>query len=179
MAGIPSEKIMLLKFDRALTWANQFVVGSLMLVMAMLVFSNVVLRYLFGTSLPWVEELTRYMMIWVAWLAVGLAMREGAHIAIDNFQNSLPAHLARVLRITVFALVLGFFAAVAWFGFKYAIFAWRQQSAVLRLSLGAIYLAIPVGSLLMIVHTLLMSRRLIDHQSSAEDQAKAAEFSVV
>jgi TRAP-type C4-dicarboxylate transport system permease small subunit len=170
---------MLLNFDRFFTWANRFVVGSLMLAMAILVFANVVLRYLFGTSLPWVEELTRYMMIWVAWLAVGLAMREGAHIAIDNFQNALPARWAQAVRVAVFVMVVGFFALVAWFGFKYAFFAWRQESAVLRLSLGAIYLAIPVGSLLMIVHTLLISRRLIVHQSSAEDQAKAAEFSVV
>ncbi|WP_210200163.1 TRAP transporter small permease [Rhizobium sp. TH135] len=170
---------MLSKFDRSFTWANQFVVGSLMLAMAILVFANVVLRYLFGTSLPWVEEITRYMMIWVAWLAVGLAMREGAHIAIDNFQNALPPLWAQWLRFSVFLMMLGFFAIVAWFGLKYSLFAWKQESAVLRLSLGAIYLAIPVGSLLMLVHTLLMSRRLITHQTNAEDQAKAAEFSVV
>lgn len=170
---------MLLKFDRTFTWANQFVVGSLMLAMAVLVFANVVLRYLFGTSLPWVEEITRYMMIWVAWLAVGLAMREGAHIAIDNFQNALPARWAQWLRTSVFFMVVGFFAVVAWFGLQYSLFAWRQESAVLRLSLGAIYLAIPIGSLLMLIHTMLISQRLITHQTSAEDQAKAAEFSVV
>lgn len=170
---------MLLTLDRFFTWANQFVVGSLMLAMAILVFANVVLRYIFGTSLPWVEEITRYMMIWVAWLAVGLAMREGAHIAIDNFQNALPARWAQALRLSVFLLIIGFFAAVAWFGLQYSLFAWRQESAVLRLPLGAIYLAIPIGSLLMLVHTLLMSRRLITHQTNVEDQAKAAEFSVV
>lgn len=170
---------MLSKFDRSFTWANQFVVGSLMLAMAILVFANVVLRYVFGTSLPWVEEITRYMMIWVAWLAVGLAMREGAHIAIDNLQNALPQLWAQWLRFAVFLMVLGFFAIVAWCGLKYSLFAWKQESAVLRLSLGAIYLAIPIGSLLMLVHTLLMSRRLITHQTNAEDQAKAAEFSVV
>lgn len=167
------------KFDRAFTRANQFVVGSLMLLMAILVFANVVLRYLFGTSLPWVEELTRYMMIWVAWLAVGLAMREGAHIAIDNFQNALPPRWAQWLRASVFAMVVAFFAIVAWQGLKYSLFAWRQESAVLRLSLGAIYLAIPVGSVLMIVHTLLIRHQLIAHQNTPEDQAKAAEFSVV
>lgn len=170
---------MLSQFENAFVRANQAAVGTLMLVMAVLVFANVVLRYVAGVSLPWVEEITRYMMIWVAWLAVGLAMREGAHIAIDNLQNALPARPARLLRIFVLVTTVGFFAAVAWLGLQYSLFAWRQESAVLRLSLGAIYLAIPVGSLLMLVHTLLISRRLIAHQSDAEDQAKAAEFSVV
>jgi TRAP-type C4-dicarboxylate transport system permease small subunit len=171
--------MMLSKFDLAFTWANRTVVGTLMLVMAVLVFANVVLRYVVGMSLPWVEEITRYIMIWIAWLAVGLAMREGAHIAIDNLQNALPAAAARFLRIFVFVTILGFFAAVAWYGLQYSLFAWRQESAVLRLSLGSVYLAIPIGSLLMIVHLLLMSPRLLCHQNTAEDQAKAAEFSVV
>lgn len=170
---------MLLKFEHAFIRANQFTVGALLLVMAVLVFANVFLRYVAGISLPWVEEITRYMMIWVAWLAVGLAMREGAHIAIDNLQNALPTRLARALRIFCFLSIVIFFAAVAWFGFQYSIFAWRQESAVLRFSLGAIYLAIPIGAVLMIVHTLMIGHRLIGHQNTVEDQAKASEFGVV
>lgn len=170
---------MILKFEQAFIRANQFAVGGLLLVMAVLVFANVVLRYLAGMSLPWVEEITRYMMIWVAWLAVGLAMREGAHIAIDNFQNALPARWGHALRVFVLASLLAFFAAVAWFGFQYSLFAWRQESAVLRLSLGAVYLAIPIGSVLMLVHTLMIARQMVAHRTTAEDQAKAAEFSVI
>lgn len=170
---------MLSKFENAFIRSNQFAVGALLLAMAVLVFANVVLRYVVGISLPWVEEITRYMMIWVAWLAVGLAMREGAHIAIDNLQNAVPAPWGRALRIFCFLSVVIFFAAVAWFGFQYSIFAWRQESAVLRFSLGAIYLAIPIGALLMIVHTLMIGRQLIAHRNTIEDQAKAAEFSVV
>jgi TRAP-type transport system small permease protein len=166
-------------FDRGFVRANRFVVGALLAVMAVLVFANVVLRYLFGISLSWVEELTRYMMIWLAWLAAGLAMREGAHIAIDNLQHALPPLGARALRLFVLVAVVGFFAAVAWFGWRYAMFAWRQQTAVLRLPLGAVYLAIPAGSLLMIAHVLIAAPRALTHEATAEEQAHAAEMSVL
>lgn len=170
---------MLSRFDRAFVWANQFVVGALLLIMAVLVFANVALRYVAGISLPWVEEVTRYMMIWVSWLAVGLAMREGAHIAIDNLQDALPEVWARLLRLVVFASIVAFFAAVAWYGWQYASFAWRQQSAVLRLSLGAVYMAIPIGSLLMLGHVFLTAHKLLAARNSGEAQAQAAEFSVL
>ncbi|MDF1632660.1 TRAP transporter small permease [Mycoplana sp. MJR14] len=170
---------MLSRFDRAFVWANQFVVGTLLLIMAVLVFANVALRYAAGISLPWVEELTRYMMIWVSWLAVGLAMREGAHIAIDNLQNALPEPWARLLRLVVFVAIVVFFAAVAWYGWQYASFAWRQQSAVLRLSLGAVYMAIPIGSLLMLGHVCLTAHKLLAARDSGDAQAQAAEFSVL
>ena len=166
-------------FDQGLVRVNRFVVGALLAAMAVLVFANVVLRYLFGASLSWVEELTRYMMIWVAWLAAGLALREGAHIAIDNLQQALPALAARILRLVVLATLIGFFAAVAWLGWRYALFAWRQQTAVLRLPLGAVYLAIPAGSVLMLAHILLTARESVTREVTPEAQAQAAEMSVL
>jgi TRAP-type transport system small permease protein len=118
-------------------------------------------------------------MIWVAWLAAGLAWREGAHIAIDNLQQALPAAGVHLLRLAVLGVLIGFFATVAWLGWRYALFAWRQQTAVLRLPLGAVYLAIPVGSVLMLAHLLLTARASLAHEVTPEDQAHAAEMSVL
>jgi Tripartite ATP-independent periplasmic transporter, DctM component len=47
--------------DRSVITANRFVIAALLAIMTLLVFGNVVLRYGFGSSLPWVEEATRYM----------------------------------------------------------------------------------------------------------------------
>jgi TRAP-type transport system small permease protein len=58
-------------------------------------------------------------------------------------------------------------------------FAWRQQTAVLRLPLGAVYLAIPAGSVLMIAHVVIGARRTLTHDATAEEQAHAAEMSVL
>lgn len=74
---------MLAAFDRSVVTANRFVIAALLAIMTLLVFGNVVLRYGFGSSLPWVEEATRYMMIWTAYLGGGLAFRAGSHVAVE------------------------------------------------------------------------------------------------
>lgn len=71
------------RLDRAFVLTNQVVVAALLAAMTALVFANVAMRYLLGHSLTWVEELTRYMMIWLAYLGAGLAWRAGAHVAVD------------------------------------------------------------------------------------------------
>jgi TRAP-type C4-dicarboxylate transport system permease small subunit len=167
------------RFDRGLCVANQAVLAALLAIMALLVFGNVVLRYVFGISLSWVEELTRYMMIWLAWLGAGLALREGAHIAIDTLQQALPDAGTRIVRVAVLAAMIGFFGALVWLGWRYSIFAWRQQTAVLRLPAGLVYLAIPIGSGLMLLHLLLTMRSAITHTATAEEQARAAEMSAL
>lgn len=152
---------MLSSFDRAFVFVNHAVIGGLMLVMTVLVFVNVVLRYLAGFSLPWVEELSRYMMIWVAYLGAGLALRAGTHVAVELLQDMIPTTWARVLRTAIAALILVFLAAIAWYGFSYAQFAMRQTSPVLNVSLGVIYLGVPVGCVLAAAHLLLGLRRYI------------------
>lgn len=159
---------MLLKFDRAFTWANQVLVGSFMLIMTILVFANVVMRYLAGISLPWVEELTRYMMIWVAYLGAGLALRTGAHVAVEVVQDALPVNITRIVRTGIAIAILCFLLSVAWYGFSYSQFTMRQSSPVLNLPLGLVYLGVPIGCLFCAVHLLLGFRQYIDRVSSLE-----------
>jgi len=140
-----------------------------MLVMTILVFVNVVLRYLAGMSLTWVEELARYMMIWVAYLGAGLALRAGAHVAVEIVQDVLPPALTRLLRMVIAVLMLAFLLAVAWYGLTYSQFTMRQSSPVLSVPLGLIYLGVPLGCLLCAMHLLLGFRHYVDRASAETD----------
>lgn len=147
--------------QRAFIAANRWALVLLLAVMAALVIGNVISRYAFGHSFPWVEEATRYMMIWCAFLGAGPALRVGGHIAIDSLPASLPLGAARALRAAValvMALTLG---VLVWLGLHYAGFAWEQESPVLGWSLGRVYLAIPIGAALALVHLLLVARHWI------------------
>ncbi|MBL0945164.1 MAG: TRAP transporter small permease [Hydrogenophaga sp.] len=129
--------------------------------MAVLVIGNVITRYAFGHSYPWVEEATRYMMIWAAFLGAGPALRVGGHIAIDTLQVALPPALARLLRALIVLIVAATLALVLWLGIEYVDFAWYQESPVLGWSLGKVYLALPLGAALMLVHLAMVARRWV------------------
>lgn len=149
--------------ERWFVAANRWVLIALLAIMAALVIGNVISRYVFSHSFPWVEEATRYMMIWAAFLGAGPALRVGGHIAIDSLPNALPATLARALRALLVLLMAATLLLLIWLGIDYAQFGWEQESPVLGWSLGKVYLAIPVGAALMLVHLLLVARRWIGH----------------
>ena len=160
------------------TWfvqLNQWLVILLMAAMTVLVFANVVSRYLLNYSLIWVEELTRYMMVWVGFVGSGLVLRYGAHIAVDVFQDLLPAPLARVLRAAIVILLAVTFLGMAWLGARYALFAWDQETPVLNWRTGAIYLAVPLGGVLMFAHLLLIARRYVSAREFEKHPAFSAE----
>jgi TRAP-type C4-dicarboxylate transport system permease small subunit len=86
---------MLERFERVFVRVNRWLIGFMMPLMSILVITNVVGRYCFGISLGTSEEISTFFMIWITYLATGLAMREGRHVAIEMFQDRLPTALSR------------------------------------------------------------------------------------
>lgn len=161
---------MLSTFDRALVRANRWALIAILAAMAVMVFANVALRFLTDHSILWVEEASRYLMIWLTFLGAGIVLRYGGHIGIDTLQERLPG-AAPVLRALIFALLLAFFAAMAWLGARYALLAWDQTTPVLQIPIGVVYLAMPIGFGLLIVHLLLMAAPWIGRREFLADEA--------
>ncbi len=166
----------LARLERAFVAVNQGVVIALMAWMALLVFANVVTRYAFGFSVNWAEEQARFAMIWLTYLAAGLAMREGRHVAIEFVQGLLPRRAAIALRAVVALVVLAFLAVLTWLGVEIVQFAWGQRTPVLGWPQGAVYLAIPIGAALFAIHFLIAMRDWLVQQPNAIDaEVSAAE----
>ena len=144
--------------EPALVAVNRWVLIALMAAMAVLVFSNVVSRYVFNYSFIWVEEITRYMMVWVGFIGSGLVLRYGAHIAVEVLQDALPTRAAQLTRALVVLVLAITFIAMTWLGIQYVRFAWDQETPVFNWNFGLIYLAIPIGFALMLVHLLCVAR---------------------
>jgi TRAP-type C4-dicarboxylate transport system permease small subunit len=158
---------------------NRWVVIALMAAMAVLVFANVVSRYVFNYSIIWVEELTRYMMVWVGFIGSGLVLRYGAHIAVDAFQDLLPMRAAQVLRAVIVLVLATAFGAMTWLGFRYVNFAWDQETPVLNWNFGIVYLAIPIGSALMLAHLLCIAKQYVIARKYQKTEAFSAEDAVL
>ena len=165
--------------EKWLLHLNRWVLVALMAAMAVLVFANVVSRYVLNYSLIWVEELTRYLMVWVGFLGGGVVLRLGAHIAVDALQDLLPARVARALRAGIVVVLAITFAAMTWLGIRYAAFAWDQETPVMNWSTGAIYLAIPIGSALLLVHLFFIARGYVRGRQFAKDDAFHPEEAVL
>jgi TRAP-type transport system small permease protein len=168
---------MLARLDRALLVANRWTVIAMLAAMAAMVFANVVLRFTTGVSILWVEEVSRYLMIWVSLLGAGMVLRYGGHVGIETLQEALPRR-AVAIRGAIVALLAGFFVFMAAVGARYAWLAWGQTTPVLGIPVGAVYLAIPIGFALLLAHLLLMAqgyvrqRRLLADGEFDADAAK-------
>lgn len=168
---------MLNRLEQGLVAANRWILIVLLLAMACIIFANVVLRYTTGDSIIWAEEVARHMMIWVAFLGAGLALRFGGHVAIDNLHRAVSTRMARMLRTVV---VLGLALFFIFMTVASSDYVWRtrfQSTAATDIPISFVYAAMPVGFVLMLVHLAFVARAYIrdgSYESSDEIDGEAA-----
>lgn len=165
---------MLHKLDKAFVTINRGVLGLMMFLMFIFVFTNVITRYVFGFSLNWAEELARFLMISICFIGAGLALREGRHVAIEIILNIIPSEKIRIgIKVFNAIIILAFMLLLVYLGFAYADSQMAQRSAVMRWSMGYIYWIIPIGSLIFITHLIailkdFISTTMIEEQIQTE-----------
>jgi len=74
--------------------------------MVVLVFSNVVLRYVFNSGIATSEELSRWLLVWLTFLGAIIALREHAHLGVDTLVRALPPRGRFICFIVSYALML-------------------------------------------------------------------------
>lgn len=156
-------------FERLFVGLNRWLLIILLATMVVIVFANVVMRYLIGTSVIWSEEVARHLMIWMTFVGSGLALRTGAQLGIDTLQDVLPPRAARAVRIALAVGMLILFVMLAWYGVDYALRTRFQTSAALGISMIYVYVGMPVGCALMAGHLLLILRRYVDRREFVPD----------
>jgi len=108
--------------------------GTLVLLAAMLIGVDVVLRKLFNASIGGADELAGYALaIGTAW-SLAAALLDRAHIRIDSLYVLLPNRLRLVLDFAGLAVFTAFFGLIAWHGSSMVMQSWisgsRSQSAL-------------------------------------------------
>lgn len=71
--------------------ALEVLIGLLLLVMVVLVFGNVVLRYAFNSGITISEEISRWAFVWLTFLGAIVALKEHGHLGSDMLVSRLPA----------------------------------------------------------------------------------------
>ena len=102
------------KFER-----NTLIVS--LALMVVIIFTNVVLRYIFNSGLTWSEEMARYLFIWFSWIGVSAGLKDGEHLRVEILMTFLKKHgmlkSNEIINIFIAGVWLATTVIVAYYGF--------------------------------------------------------------
>lgn len=122
---------------------------ALFAVLVAVVVWQVFARQVLSAPQTWTEEAARYLFVWVGLFSAALVFSERGHIAVDFLARKARPGGQRVVAIVV-QIVIALFALLVLVlgGWLVARGAWNQALSSLPVTLGQMYLVMPVTGVL-------------------------------
>lgn len=136
-----------LRFERW-TSAAAMVAACLMLALSSyLAIHQIVTRFILESPAEWTEVLIRFSLIWMVFLGIPTAFRQGAMVSVDLLYRLSGQRMRRVLDTVVAIAALTLSVVIFWWGLDYANRGSVQSMIGLEgVSMFWAYLAMPVGA---------------------------------
>jgi TRAP-type C4-dicarboxylate transport system permease small subunit len=127
----------------------------LMLAMAVLMFSQVVLRFCFGRPLAWAEEALRFMYVWLVFLGLPLGVYYNDLTRFDLLQTSLKGIPKKTLETGIYIIMNVMLYIIAWGAFRLISRQFSQRATTLPIPMGVVYMVIPISTILGFIFVVL------------------------
>lgn len=120
--------------------------------MLLLVFGQVITRYVFGWTPHFGEDLARYLFVWVVFLSLPLVARTGGHMCIETLTSRVKGNTLKTLNILADIFSIVFLSIMVWFGIRMVMLANFQTSPAMMIPMSWVYVVIPFGCAIMLLY---------------------------
>ena len=133
------------------SWLLSFLIGAILLVTLLEIFSRNVL----GQSFQWSEELSRFLLVWITFIGASVVYKKGELIALNAFSKArenirmILFYITQVITI-LFICVLFYFSMKTTFSGS----VMNQMATGFHVSMVVPYISIPIGLIIMLIHAI-------------------------
>jgi len=139
----------------------EVLVVLLTVVMVILVFFQVVFRYVFFLSLSWSEEFSTFIFVWVVLLGSAVAIRRREHLGINAIVQYFPKSVVRALELITNLIVVGFFVFVLVASWEVVMANMARRANTADIPMGYIRMALPLMALASVVFGIELEFKLV------------------
>lgn len=139
------------RFNELFAKGARLIALSLIAVMTASVLVQVFFRYVLNRPISWTEEFSIFSMIWMAFLVAPIAYRSGANVSIEVLRDLFKGRAQSVLQLVLTVLVLAILVVLFRHSLIYMRRGFGSTASSLPITMGWIYISMPLGLGAMIV----------------------------
>ncbi len=134
-------------------------VVALLVVLVLMVWLGVLVRYVIPLPITFTEEASRYLMIWMALLAVSCGIARREHIGVTLLFDKLPRRAARTLLLVLDVIAFAFFGLLFVYGVGFAVGGATQFTMIYQIPKTIPFASVPVAAALACIQLALVACR--------------------
>ncbi|MBC8572569.1 TRAP transporter small permease [Jingyaoa shaoxingensis] len=127
---------------------EKFVACASVSVMAILVFVNVIARFIFNSPLAVADEMSCYLFVLMSFMGTAIAARRKAHLGLTIVTDKLSPSAARKVQVLMYLIAAVFCLLIVIFGIEMVMsqYALGQETATMQWPEWIYGLFVPVGA---------------------------------
>ena len=130
---------------------TEFVAGTILAIMTVLVFLAVIYRYFLLAPISWGEEMARFLFIALSMFGAAIAVKDRSHFVITILTARFSAAARAWLEVGIALGTSALLYVVIDRGLGLALLNRNQESPALGVPMSVPYAAVPLGAMLMLV----------------------------
>lgn len=137
------------KFFDSLSKGAETIGGFLMLAMTLIVFLQVVARYVVGHSLTWSEEMARYLFVYITFLGAGVLTYQKGHLFVEVIFNLWPQKIQRIVQLIIDVIGIVLTGWMIYSAVNLMQTSTMHKSTAMAIPMNYIALSVLIGGILM------------------------------
>lgn len=125
---------------------------AFLVIMIAVVFFQIIGRELLHTSVPWFEELAKYLLVWTTFIASGYAYQKVAHLNVEAFIKKLSFSNYRLVKRIIYIICISFAFIILIYGYQLVAKSINSTTPGMGISMSIVYSIIPIGASLQIIN---------------------------
>ncbi len=146
-----------IRASRRLNWLVERFCVLLLLLLVLDVWLGVMVRFVLPVKWTFTEELARYLMIWMALLAVSSGISYREHIGVLVIFERFPPKVRKFLSVTFDLLAFGFFAIILIYGLGFVERGFSRFTMIAEIPKAYPFMGVPVAAALACIQLLLVA----------------------
>lgn len=151
------------KAFRVLFKALEWFAMICMVVLTVIVFVDVILRYIFKQGFAWTQEVATLMLVWFSLIGMAIGVLEKIHISIEMFTSKLPAKAISILESVDHILMAAFGGLMVYYGVVIMNMTKLSTMPATKLPSSVLYVILPLSGILVFLNAILVAAKRDKH----------------
>ena len=130
-----------------------------MVILTCIVFTDVVLRYVFKQGFSWTQEISTLMLVWFSLIGMGIGVLEKIHINIEMFTAKLSRKALSVLESINYLLIAAFGGLMVYYGALIMHMTKMSTMPATKLPSSVLYIILPLSGILVLLNAILVAAK--------------------
>lgn len=146
----------------------KYLAAFLLAAMTIIVFLQVVFRYVLNHPLDWSEELGSFAFVWASLLGASIGLKRRENPRLDLIVNLFPRKMQRTIEELYNLAILFLLAVLFIYGARLTVSMKSQLTAALEYSVSFVYAVLPISAAIMFIHLAIQTVGLFLNKNEEE-----------